>query len=85
MWGVYTRQYVAFLLFRAPAGCIVASGNPNTLVQRMRQAELAFTPGQARGAQPTRPTQAIHHDDAASWQGPDKPNPIPGDGPTAQP
>ena len=44
IWGVYTRQYVAFPLFRAPAGCIVASGNPDTLVQRMRQAELAFPP-----------------------------------------
>jgi len=48
IWGVYTRQYVAFPLFRAPTGYIVASGNPDTLVQRMRQAELAFTPGQAR-------------------------------------
>ncbi len=46
---------------------------------------LAELKPQPNGAQPARPTRAIHHDDAASWQGPDKPNPIPGDGPTAQP
>ena len=75
MWGVYSRQYVAFPLFRAPAGCIVQSTNPDALVHRMRRAEIAFASGQVPPGRPAAPSQAMHHADAAGWHGGDSPNP----------
>jgi hypothetical protein len=35
LWGVYTRQFVAFPLFDAPPGSLVTSYNPETLTDRM--------------------------------------------------
>ena len=75
IWGVYTRQYVAFPLFRAPAGSIVQSASPDRLLRRMRQAELAFTSDHASRGPGTDPFQAARHHDAAGWQGGDSPNP----------
>jgi len=46
MWGVYTRQYVAFPLFNAPKGTIARDPDPDQLVNRMRQMEL---PRRSRG------------------------------------
>ncbi len=40
VWGVYSRQYVAFPLFAAPAGTIVAAAYPPALESRMQAAEL---------------------------------------------
>ncbi len=74
MWGVYTRQYVAFPLFRAPAGSIVQSASPEGLVRRLRQAELAFAAA-ARHSPVFDPFKAARHHDAAGWQGGDGPNP----------
>ncbi|HLI36722.1 MAG TPA: hypothetical protein VKV80_05185 [Streptosporangiaceae bacterium] len=39
VFGVYTRQYVAFPLFHAPPGTILADTDPETLTRRMRAAE----------------------------------------------
>ncbi len=50
MWGVYTRQYVAFPLFNAPKGTIAQDHDPDQLVDRMRQMELSRrSSGGARG------------------------------------
>lgn len=75
MWGVYTRQYVAFPLFRAPAGSIVQSANPDKLVQRIQQAELAFTAGTARHGPEPDPLHEARHHDADGWRGGDSPTP----------
>ena len=75
MWGVYTRQYVAFPLFRARDGYIMQPANPDELLLRMRQAEFAFTSGQARRDRRTEPSRAMHHKDAAGWHGGETPNP----------
>ena len=69
MWGVYTHQYVAFPLFRAPEGCIVQSASPDELFQRMRDAELAFKPAQACLGRPAGLSRAMPHDDAVGWRG----------------
>jgi hypothetical protein len=42
MWGVYSREYVAFPLFRVPSGTVLSSGNFNLLAAKMRQIELTF-------------------------------------------
>jgi hypothetical protein len=47
VWGVYSKQYVAFPLFAAPAGTIVAAAYPPALESRMQAVELR---AQARGA-----------------------------------
>jgi hypothetical protein len=39
LWGVYSRQYVAFPLFAAPAGTILAAGYPPALAPRMAEVE----------------------------------------------
>jgi hypothetical protein len=39
VWGVYTRQYVAFPLFDAPRGTILAARDPSALAARLQQAE----------------------------------------------
>ena len=44
VWGVYTREYVAFPKFRAPPGTMLCSRNPNTLAAGMRQIEFTFNP-----------------------------------------
>jgi hypothetical protein len=41
MYGAYTRQYWAYPQFRAPAGTILHSGNPDELARQMLAAELA--------------------------------------------
>jgi hypothetical protein len=74
MWGVFTHQYVAFPLFRAPAGTVVQSASPQRLVRQMRQAELAGTAAAHRNPA-FDPFQAARHHDAAPWQGGDGPNP----------
>jgi len=83
VWGVYTREYVAFPLFRAPAGAIIQSASPDRLLQRMQQAELAFTADPARqGTEPDpfdaerhQDADAERHQDADGWQGGDSPTP----------
>jgi hypothetical protein len=39
LWGVYSRTFVAFPLFRAPRGAVLAAAYPAALVARMREAE----------------------------------------------
>ena len=40
VWGVYSKQYVAFSLFAAPTGTILAAAYPPALESRMQAAEL---------------------------------------------
>jgi hypothetical protein len=40
VWGVYSKQYVAFPLFAAPAGTILAAAYAPALKDRMKAAEL---------------------------------------------
>jgi hypothetical protein len=42
VWGSFTRQYVAFPLFHAPAGMMVCSAEPKALCHRMSYAEFVF-------------------------------------------
>ena len=44
VWGVYTREYVAFPKFGAPPGTMLCSRNLNTLATAMRQIEFTFNP-----------------------------------------
>ena len=57
MWGVYTRQYVAFPLFNAPKGTIAQDPDPDQLVDRMRRwsfpAGHAEAPVADTGAEPS--------------------------------
>lgn len=47
VFGVYSRQFVAFPRFSAPVGTIVTARYPAALPQRMRRVELAARfPGQ---------------------------------------
>ena len=39
VWGIYSRQYVAFPLFAAPAGTILTAAYPPALIERMQAAE----------------------------------------------
>ena len=39
VWGCYTRQFVAFPLFRAASGTIVAARQPAALIASMRETE----------------------------------------------
>jgi hypothetical protein len=39
LWGVYTRQFIAFPLFDAPRGTILTANYPDALVDRIRDAE----------------------------------------------
>jgi hypothetical protein len=39
LWGVYSKQYVAFPLFAAPAGTILTAGYAPALAPRMAAAE----------------------------------------------
>ncbi len=39
IWGGYSRQFVAFPLFRAAPGVVVASYDPHALTARMREME----------------------------------------------
>lgn len=39
IYGTYTREYVAFPLFTAPPGTILAAAYPPALVARMQQTE----------------------------------------------
>jgi hypothetical protein len=39
VWGVYTRQFVAFPLWREPRGVVLTALYPDALVERMRDAE----------------------------------------------
>ena len=39
LWGVYSKQYVAFPLFAAPAGTILAAGYAPALAPRMAAVE----------------------------------------------
>ena len=75
MWGVYTHQYVAFPLFHAPAGAIILSASPDRLIQRIHQAELAFTADPARQGTEPDPFDAARHQDADGWRGGHSPTP----------
>lgn len=48
IWGVYSREYVAFPLFGAPPRTVLHTQHPGELVSRMRQTE------QFLAAQPRR-------------------------------
>jgi hypothetical protein len=39
LWGCYTRQFVAFPLFPAAPGTVVAASYPEALIARMEQIE----------------------------------------------
>lgn len=39
LFGTYTKEYVAFPLFDAPPGTILAAAYPPALINRMRQTE----------------------------------------------
>jgi hypothetical protein len=39
MFGVYSRQFVAFPRFNAPEGTIIVAGYPGALPERMRRVE----------------------------------------------
>jgi hypothetical protein len=39
VWGIYTKEYVAFPLFHAPEGTVVIAVYPEALVARMEAAE----------------------------------------------
>lgn len=43
LWGVYSRQYWAFPLFRAPPRTIVRASDQEVLTTAMREAELEAT------------------------------------------
>ncbi|HUZ36314.1 MAG TPA: hypothetical protein VMV17_08290 [Streptosporangiaceae bacterium] len=45
LWGCSSRRFWAFPLFAARPGTIVSAPGTGTLVDRMRQAELATAPG----------------------------------------
>jgi len=47
LWGVYSRQYWAFPLFRAPTRAIVHCTDEDTLLAAMRETELAVTAGRS--------------------------------------
>ena len=40
LWGAYSKQYVAFPLFAAPPGTILAAAYPPALESRMQAAEV---------------------------------------------
>jgi hypothetical protein len=42
LWGCYSRQFVAFPLFRMPRRLIVYAGFPEALVARMDEVERRF-------------------------------------------
>ena len=44
VWGVYTREFVAFPLFRVPPGTVLCSRNFKALAARMQQVEFRFSP-----------------------------------------
>lgn len=39
VWGIYSRQFVAFPLFAAPAGTIVTGSYPPAVINRMQEIE----------------------------------------------
>jgi hypothetical protein len=39
LWGVYSRQFVAFPLFSAPRGSLITSHDPEALTSRLREME----------------------------------------------
>jgi hypothetical protein len=47
LWGCSSRRFWAFPLFAARPATILSAGDPATLLARMRQAELATTPGRS--------------------------------------
>jgi len=40
LWGIYSKQYVAFPLSAAPPGTVLAAAYPPALESRMQMAEL---------------------------------------------
>lgn len=42
VFGVYTRQFIAFPRFDAPAGTVAVAGYPLALMERMRAIERAL-------------------------------------------
>jgi len=57
IWGIYTRQYVAFPLFGAPPGTILADGCPETLTRRIQAADRAFRTRSQENASPDAPPE----------------------------
>lgn len=49
IWGIYSREYVAFPLFRTPRGIVVVAAYPEALVARMEAAERTAKGGVFRG------------------------------------
>jgi hypothetical protein len=50
LWGTYTRQFVAFPLFRAPPGAFVTAHRPGALTARIRDTELRLGISPAEGS-----------------------------------
>lgn len=42
LWGVYTRQFVAFPLFAAPSGTIITAAYPDALAGRLKKTSRAL-------------------------------------------
>lgn len=49
VWGVYTRQFVAFPLFDAPRGTILTARYPDALVGRLRKTQQSLCSSQGNG------------------------------------
>ena len=50
LWGTYTRQFVAFPVFRAPPGAFVTAYRPGPLTARMRDTERKLGISPAKGS-----------------------------------
>jgi len=44
VFGVFTKQFVGFPRFPAPAGTVVTAGNPTAISDRIKQAESRLRP-----------------------------------------
>jgi hypothetical protein len=55
VFGVYTREFVAFPRFDVPRGTVIAARYPHALPPRMRRIEAKGTPGPRDRASETQP------------------------------
>lgn len=61
IYGIYTRQYVAFPLFHAPSGTIVTASYPPALMTRMRRVEARIFRLSPHHSLPARAGHAAPH------------------------
>lgn len=48
VWGIYSKQFVAFPLFAAPAGTIVTGSYPPAVINRMEEVQHGDQPALVR-------------------------------------